>query len=305
MTKRHLVKRILSSVYCLNRSFRRTRNPRVMMTLLVKDEADIIESNLLFHKQMGVDGFIVTDNGSTDGTLDIIEKYSRMGWIKEVIKESSVGYEQKQWVDRMIWRAKTVYYADWVVNADADEFWYVPSGGFKTVLSKTSANVLLCEMRNMYPEENVPFWEWRRAVRVVEHPENYNLSQYSLFEHLNNKVIHRTDGYLQISMGNHKVCMFPYFACNADIRVYHYCNRGFDYFMRKMINGGEQLEQHKGRHGGRHWRYFYRLYQDGRLNDEYARVIGLDRYEDLFRAGYVFEDGTMCEFFKEKMGKTE
>ena len=41
-----------------------TSNPRVIMTLLVKNEADIIAANLEFHHQMGVDGFIVTDNES-------------------------------------------------------------------------------------------------------------------------------------------------------------------------------------------------------------------------------------------------
>lgn len=55
-----------------------------MMTLLVRNEADIIETNLLFHRQMGVDGFIVTDNNSTDETANILRKYYEKGWIKEI-----------------------------------------------------------------------------------------------------------------------------------------------------------------------------------------------------------------------------
>ena len=53
------------------------------MTLLVKTKKGMLEENLQFHKAMGVDGFIITDNNSTDSTPDIIRKYKQKGWIKE------------------------------------------------------------------------------------------------------------------------------------------------------------------------------------------------------------------------------
>ena len=49
----------------------------------------MLEENLQFHKAMGVDGFIITDNNSTDSTPDIIRKYKQKGWIKEVIEEKA------------------------------------------------------------------------------------------------------------------------------------------------------------------------------------------------------------------------
>lgn len=79
------------------------------MTLLVKNEEELLEQNLIFHKQMGVDGFIVTDNNSTDHTPDILRKYKELGWIKEIIQEPATDYRQKKWVDRMVWCAKTVF----------------------------------------------------------------------------------------------------------------------------------------------------------------------------------------------------
>ena len=111
------------------------------------------------------DAFIVTDNNSADGTYGIIEKYRRKGWVVDVIRETATGYEQKEWVDRMIWRAKTSFGADWVINADADEFWYALRVVEKE-LSKSRANVLTCEVRSMYPEEDKPFWQWSKAVRL-------------------------------------------------------------------------------------------------------------------------------------------
>lgn len=255
--------------------------------------------NLLFHKAMGVDSFIITDNNSTDSTPEIIRKYKQKGWIKEVIEEKATDYEQKEWVDRMIWKAKTIYKADWIINADADELWYSPSGNLKTDLSATHANVLNCEMRSVYPEENRPFWQWDKVVKPVSEPERYDLSTYSIFERQNKKVIHRSAGYLQISMGNHKVTMLPQLSTDSGIRIYHYNIRGKQQFLEKMINGGRQLEQHKGRHGGRHWRYFYKLYKEGKLEAEYDRVIGTSFYKALCEKQFIIPDTTIPDVFKE------
>lgn len=293
----YMIRKMGTALCQLFRTFRKTPSPCLIMTLLVKNEAGMLEQNLRFHKAMGVDGFIITDNNSTDSTPEIIEKYRRMGWVKEVIRETATDYEQKAWVDRMIWKAKTVYGADWVINADADELWYAPSGSLKTEMAATSANVLKCEMRSVYPEEGKPFWEWNRTVGYVADYEKYGLSLYSIFERQNMKVMHRADGYLQISMGNHKVTMLPQRSALSTVRVYHYNIRGKAQFLEKMINGGKQLEQHKGRHGGRHWRYFYRLYQEGKLEEEYDRVIGTRVLPQLERDGFVHTDTTIPDFF--------
>lgn len=292
-----LFKKILRSLIDFPKAFRTPSKPKLIMTLLVKNEGDVLEENLRFHKAMGVDAFIITDNNSTDNTKDIIRKYREKGWVADVIEETATDYEQKQWVDRMILLARDRHHADWVVNADADELWYSPSGNIKNELEKTSANVLRCTVQSVYPEEDRPFWQWNEIIRPVIEQEKYGLSIYSIFERQNKKVIHRTDGYIQISMGNHKVTMFPKRAANCDIRVYHYNVRGKAHFMAKMINGGRQLEQHKSKHGGRHWRYFYQLYKEGHLEEEYRKVIGQDSLEALRSDGYIVEDNTIPEVF--------
>lgn len=294
----YLFKKVAFSIFEIFNIIRKTSSPYLMMTLLVKNEGDLLEENLRFHKAMGVDGFIITDNNSTDRTMDIIRKYQQKGWVKEVIIEKETNYEQKAWVDRMIWRAKTVYQADWVINADADELWYAPSGNLKDELSNTRVNTLNCELRSVYPEENKPFWRWKQAVKAVTNQEDYDLSLYSIFERQNPKVVHRTSGYVQISMGNHKVTMFPKLTKYSNIRVYHYNIRGRKHFLEKMINGGKQLEQRRNRHGGRHWRYFYRLYKEGLLDKEYDRVIGATQYERLNNEGFIFTDTTIPDLFK-------
>lgn len=292
-----LLTKVLRSLVDFPKAFVTPSHPKLIMTLLVKNEGDVLEENILFHKTMGVDAFIITDNNSTDNTKDIISKYREKGWVVDVIEETATDYEQKQWVDRMILLARNRHQADWVVNADADELWYSPSGNIKNELLHTSSNVLRCTVQSVYPEENLPFWQWNEIIRPVMEQEKYGLSIYSIFERQNKKVIHRTDGYIQISMGNHKVAMFPKRVSDSDIRVYHYNVRGKAHFMAKMINGGRQLEQHKSKHGGRHWRYFYELYKEGRLEEEYRKVIGQDCIEALRADGYVVEDNTIPSIF--------
>ena len=282
----------------LPRSLHPVKHPKLVMTLLVKNEEEMLAENLEFHHSMGVDGFIITDNNSTDATPQIIEHYKLKGWVLDVICETATDYNQKRWVDRMVLLAKEHYGADWVINADADEFWYSPKGSLKAGLTEVHANVLQCAILNVLPEAGIPWTEWKHTVRGVPDLEGYDLSIYSIFNRQTQKVMHRTDGYLQISMGNHKVKMLPQFTDRGDITIYHYNIRSKEQFMHKMVNGGRQLEQRKQKHGGRHWRYFYSLYKQGLLEAEYDRVVGRKVLPRLVEEGYVVADNPVPDILK-------
>ncbi len=268
---------------------------RLVMTLLVKNEEETLEACLRFHHQMGVDAFVVTDNNSTDSTPQIIERYRRSGWIEAVIHEPGTDYQQKQWVDRMIRLAKKRLGAAWVINADADEFWFSPSGNLRTELEACGGNVAHCQIRSMYPEPT-HFTQWTRRVEFAP-TEAYDLSPYSIFQPQRGKVAHRTRTYIQIGMGNHKVTMLCPRKRECDIRIYHYNIRSFAEFEKKIINGGKQLELHVQKNHGRHWRYFYDLYKAGRLAEEYERVVGTASLDRLTQDGRLVTDTTMRECF--------
>lgn len=285
-----MLKKLLRALLSLPCTLRRTPHPRLVMTLLVKNEEELLAENLEYHHAQGVDAFIITDNNSTDRTPDIIEHYRQRGWVVEVIRETATDYSQKQWVDRMVMLAKTRHHADWVINADADEFWYSPHHNLKYELTQTHANVMQCSIRNVLPEEGKPWYAWRHTVRCVPDPEAYDLSPYTIFNRQTQKVMHRTDGYLQISMGNHKVSMLPRRMAHSEVIIFHFNIRTRQQFLTKMINGGRQLEQRKSKHGGRHWRYFYALHKQHRLEAEYDRVVGTHVLDRLTQSGYVVEE---------------
>ena len=50
---------------------------KLVMTLLVRNEADIVDAQIAFHLNAGVDFVIATDNRSNDGTTEILERYER------------------------------------------------------------------------------------------------------------------------------------------------------------------------------------------------------------------------------------
>ena len=111
---------------------------KLVMTLLARDEADIVESWLAFHLNAGVDFVVATDNRSVDGTTEVLERYAREGHL-HLIRESGEDLRQNEWVTRMARLAATDFAADWVINSDADEFWWPRGASLRDVLDAVPA----------------------------------------------------------------------------------------------------------------------------------------------------------------------
>lgn len=128
------------------------------MTLLVRDEEDIVRANLDFHLDHGVDFVIATDNRSEDGTVAILEEYERRGVLR-LLHEPDDDYAQGRWVTRMARLAAVEHGADWVINNDADEFWLPLEGDLHEVLRSAPPGtdaVLVPRYNFVVPAEGPP-----------------------------------------------------------------------------------------------------------------------------------------------------
>ena len=126
------------------------RPPRIVMTLLVRDEADIVARNVSWHLAQGVDHVIATDNGSTDGTVEELVPFVRDG-VLTLLHERSRDYLQDVWTTRMALLARGELGANWVLCNDADEFWRSPTGRLHDVLPdpEDAPAMLVCQRHNM------------------------------------------------------------------------------------------------------------------------------------------------------------
>jgi hypothetical protein len=95
----------------------------VVLTLVVRDEEEILAANLDYHLRAGVSLALVTDHRSQDRTLEILDVYRRQGVVR-VLREEGEHVAQSDWQTRMARLAFTDHAADWVLLGDADEFWW-------------------------------------------------------------------------------------------------------------------------------------------------------------------------------------
>jgi hypothetical protein len=172
---------------------------KVVLTLLVRDEEDVIEANLLHHLELGVAHIVATDHRSTDRTIGVLRRFEREG-VLTLVREESAELRQSDWVTRMARLAATEHGADWVINGDADEFWWPRDGGLVEVLDAIPARfgALRGLWRNFVPrpDDGRPFYE-RMTVRrrpALELADPF---------HAQVKVVHRAHPDVVVTQGNH------------------------------------------------------------------------------------------------------
>jgi hypothetical protein len=174
---------------------------RIVMTLLVRDEVDVVARQLDYHIDAGVDFVVAIDHNSVDGTTDVLRDYEQRGLARVLPPPSEdLHLRQGEWVTRLARLAASEYGADWVINADADEFWWPRGGSLKEVLEAVppAFGAVRGLMRHFVPrpEGPQPFFE-RMIARhrcMVERTHPY---------HFQVKVAHRGAADVEVAYGNH------------------------------------------------------------------------------------------------------
>ncbi|MGZ5422835.1 MAG: glycosyltransferase family 2 protein [Aeromicrobium sp.] len=260
----------------------------LILTLLVRDEADIIAANLDYHFSAGVDFAIVTDHRSVDDTPTILERYRRGGRI-QVIHEEAETYDQTSWVTKM---ARMAYElgASWVINSDADEFWWTAHGNLHLALSTVPDvyDILTVRRHDFPPVED-------ESGRFSDRMIYREMSSHNLLgDALPPKVCHRAHADITVAQGNHYVIAERLGETLDDgrVEILHFPMRTYEQFERKIVNGGSAYEAPGSPSGvGRTWRHAYGLWRAGRLRALYdERVLDRVRVANRLSRGEIVKD---------------
>jgi len=272
---------------------------RIVMTLLVRDEADIVADMLDVHFALGVDHVIATDNLSVDGTDAILARYADEGRLT-LRRETDDTYAQARWVSAMARSAATDHGADWVINADADEFWLpcAPDGtvtDLRTALADVPDDVGVIQVRRWnFVARDADQRPWHERMRW-RYADTVNHEGAALAP----KVLHRAHPEAQVFMGNHWV-EHDAGATLADdcIQLLHFPLRSYEQLVGKVLKGGTALENNDELDPalGIGWRTMLTDHREGRFEQQWRSWVPTD--EALAAAvadGSVVEDRRVAD----------
>ena len=263
---------------------------KLVATVLARDEADVIDAQVAFHLNAGVDFVIATDNNSHDGTTEILEAYARDGCL-HLIREPAEGLRQGEWVTRMARLAATEFGADWVINTDADEFWWPRGGTLKDVLANVPQRygVVHAFWRCFVPrpDDEESFAE-RMTIRLAQQAPINNPS--SVYRPVT-KVLHRADPEVVVGRGNHGLVgsrLRPLTTWHP-IEVLHFPLRSRAQWLHKVKLQGDAFTKHIERAGTGYHLTAYSALQGGRIDDQYRSLVV---HDDAVERG--LHDGTLA-----------
>lgn len=273
---------------------------KLIMTLMVRDEADIIRPMIDHHLEQGVDTIIVTDNGSVDGTYEILQDY---GDVLDLRSDTVHRKQQRTVVTAMAREAYSRYGADWVINADADEFWF-PTNGGQTLRDvfldiPRSLKTFTVPVIDMTGEPALRGTGLQRLVlrdtRALD-----RIQRVGLHAHSTPNAVHVGSDNVKVTQGNHAVNLEPSgeLPQGPGIEVLHYPWRSWEQFERKVRSAGQAYESNPellpspNHHGMRD----YGRWKQGSLLASYVgRHPAEDEVRELVPAGELTPDTRIAE----------
>ncbi|HEV3138876.1 MAG TPA: glycosyltransferase family 2 protein [Vicinamibacterales bacterium] len=263
---------------------------KIVMTLLVRDEQDILRENIEFHLAHGVDEIVLMDNLSVDGTAEIAREYERAGCLHYLFQPRD-DYSQARWVTAMArWAARELR-ADWVINSDVDEFWLPERRSLQDVFASVDPRVIAVGAPRMNfvarADDGRPFWR-RMDVRRVT-------SRNVMGQPLLGKVAHRARADVEVVQGNHGVtiggAIIP--QLRGPITILHFPVRSRKQYLNKIVNGGSAYARNTELPAsvGETWRYLYQLHLAGRFEEAIAtELFSEDRILEGLATGALVRD---------------
>ena len=265
---------------------------QIVGLMLVRNEADILRVNLRHHLSSGIDRFLVVDNGSSDGTGQILQEFAREGrvrWTRDAGR-----YRQAE-ITTELAREASREGADWVIPIDADEFWRAMDGDLRSVLERTADSALRVQVINFVQRrdqiEATPdalIHMTRRTAlpmgpleRVRERVESEEFAYVEMM--YQPKWISRAGPDIEIAMGNHAVKGIEGAQSDTDeILCLHALLRARSVLEAKVEQGARVQQLGLNPEQGWHVRRWHRLARNGGLENEWRANSYEEDHLDVF-----------------------
>ncbi len=279
--------------------------PKLTMTLLVRNEADILEDNIRFHHAMGVSSFIVMDNLSTDATPQITAALSQEIDI-EYLHQPADDYNQRDWVTAMARKAAEEHGADWVINNDADEFWLPASGdlrSFCALLPERTGWVTVPRHNAVVPALPGDVLGGGAGPRLTDVFERD--SRNGEGKPLPGKVLHRASASVEVAQGNHSVAHVAGHASAGQgrIAILHFPCRSLAQYKDKIRLGGAAYSRNTALPpgAGAAWRSQYDGLETGAVERFWRdQAVAPEEQEIGLLRGTLMRDARLAGFFADQ-----
>jgi glycosyltransferase involved in cell wall biosynthesis len=145
--------------------------PRVVGYLIVRNEVDVIEEVVRWHRRHGLI-LVAIDNGSTDGTAELLKRFVAANEVAVLRNVPTSTYRWRELVATAVELAQGLD-PDWLVHIDANTLLEGRSGGRLVddiaAAGRAGANVVSLEVFDFYPTEK----DDPRATQVVDRVRHY------------------------------------------------------------------------------------------------------------------------------------
>ena len=271
---------------------------RILASLGVKDEVELLPLVLAHLHRIGVDLVIALDWGSTDGSLELLEAAQRRGEVilvplTELERDEVMGarpdpFTDGAWARRPLAIARE-HGADWLLCLDADELWLPAGGSLRSIAERAGCDLISVDRRN------VPYGPEGAYMPVPPHVDAYD--QVYLFgdrrpgrreleadpalawiaSRVMPKIMVRPALVISTTPGEHDAVAASGISLRretaADIVIAHLPITTWPRFERRVVNIRHTIERYPGffAENGWHWVRFAELDAAGRLRDEFER----------------------------------
>jgi glycosyltransferase involved in cell wall biosynthesis len=209
---------------------------------MMRNEVDTAGPVIEHLFEQGVDQVLVADNGSTDGTREVLTALADR-YPMHIVEDHLEAHLQGAKMTVLVAKAREAG-ADWIVPFDADELWFAAGQTVADFLRACPADIVRASIHDVFPSADDDPNEPNPFLRL----HRFDTEPFPI-----HKVAFRTSRLLKVAEGNMDVTRRG--QRTDGLFIAHYPWRTYEQLARKVRHGRLALEQtNLSEDMGIHWR---------------------------------------------------